>query len=66
MNWWRVAQTIFTVGMVGYAAYLWYDEWMELESEVNLNVNNSFTPASTTYGRCFCRDAGHHSSIDIL
>eukprot|EP00795_Rhopilema_esculentum_P011709 gene11709-70_t len=33
---WKVVQTTVTFGVVGYAAYLWYDIWREEQREAQL------------------------------
>eukprot|EP00795_Rhopilema_esculentum_P009452 gene9452-17175_t len=33
---WKVVQTTVTFGVVGYAAYLWYDNWREEQREAQL------------------------------
>eukprot|EP00795_Rhopilema_esculentum_P009451 gene9451-17174_t len=33
---WKVVQTTVTFGVVGYAAYLWYDNWQEEQREAQL------------------------------
>lgn len=37
MKWWNVAQTVVAVSAVGYAAYLWYDNWREEREEVSVS-----------------------------
>ena len=52
MNWWKIAQTAFTVGAVGYAAYLWYDYWREEREEVGVPLLSSVRNVSIVAAFC--------------